>query len=229
MKELIELLDKNDLENKERQEITELSINYILNMSVGEFREAYFGSNNTVAFNDKEISLRNLITKLFNSTENTYPALLNPDIFHSLRQERDQTKKVGDFLLGKSITIPTLQTSEVLNKINEIKHRPLLEEETKARESISEKQLNDRQFLLDMKRGKSIDVKHGKSDREFQKNQLEKQERFKQQLKQDPLSIIPVIQLAKLKPVEKQKSIVDPKEKLKARREEQRKKKPLGH
>jgi hypothetical protein len=173
LKELIELLDERRLNEAEKKEITKLSINYILNMSVGEFRDVYFVSNNTVAFNEKEISFKNLIiklSKLYNNTKNTYSALLNPNIFHALLRERIQTTKVSALLPEDSIQIHELEsltTSEVLNKINEIKHRPLLEEETKAREFISEKELEDRQVLLDMARGKSISIQHSKSEREL--------------------------------------------------------------
>jgi len=224
LKELIELLDERRLNEAEKKEITKLSINYILNMSVGEFRDVYFGSNNTVAFNEKEISFKNLIiklSKLYNNTKNTYSALLNPNIFHALLRERIQTTKVSALLPEDSIQIHELEsltTSEVLKKINEIKHRPLLEEETKAREFISEKELEDRQVLLDMARGKSISIQHSKSEREFKKNQAEQQKRFAKQLQQSPLSML-ASKAQILQPLSQQ----DPKRKLEVATEKRKK------
>ncbi len=97
---MIELLDKENF--NEEKEIIESSINYILNVSLEEFRKSYFSSNSnlSLSFDENEITFRNLIKKLNNNDENEYFTSLDPSIFHGLMRERDQQAKVG-FLLSK--------------------------------------------------------------------------------------------------------------------------------
>ena len=170
MKGLIELLDKENF--NEEKEIIESSINYILNVSLEEFRKSYFSSNSnlSLSFDENEITFRNLIKKLNNNDENEYFTSLDPSIFHGLMRERDQQAKVGFLLSKQNIWVPNLTqltTSDVLNKINEIKQRPLLEKEIKSRKLISKEQLENIEYQYGMEKDELHCIKRSPKEKAF--------------------------------------------------------------